>query len=446
MTSAEERIDKAIDWVFKERPWYSLIVDDWKIQEFPENPIAEMLGLTATAATDGPNLYFNRKFIEDLPTQDDINVLIEHEAGHIFLSHHFRLFKEGEKVEVTPAKNVAADLALNWFIREDFPPNGALRKIVCMPGDPKKDKPGALDFSQLPTGQTAEYYYKNMPEDMKKKLDGSSMQEFIKSLEDMIKNGGGTIIGGIMPHPSSKGSKRDQEIAKQKLENQIIGGVMAAGKDPKKIKEEAEKGQQPGGLKAGDMPGFIKEVVKEIVQKDKGPDWTHILRRFHHKNTKVKFSYARPNRRSSYRNDMMLPARFARESSEGLFLVDTSGSMSVEEMNRAMRESEKVLVAYPNSKITLRQADTQLQKTEQHFTRWDFPIKVPQTWAGRGGTELAGPIAEAAKSGRFAWMVVVTDMEWGYHQAKDPGIPTIWLQTKRLHADVPFGYPVDMTK
>lgn len=470
--TAEEKIEAAIDWIFDERPWYSLIVDDWDVQEFPKDPISEMFGLTATAATDGPNLYFNRKFIEDLP-QDDVNTLIEHESGHIFLQHHMRLFKEGDKVEVTPAKNVAADLALNWFIRDDFTSGSKLRQIVCMPGDQKRE--GALDFSRLPTGKDAEWYYENMPADMKNELNGPKMvimfgggsgdgqggQGGTKSLEDMLKdakNGKPVIIGGVMPHPSTGGSKAEQDKAQQKWENQVIGGIMAAeGKDPREGQADGEgegEGKDGNGKPSnkfgsktqGHVPGNIKQVVEALLPKEKGPDWTHYLRRFHHKNTKVRFSYARPNRRSAYRSDMVLPARFAREASEGIFLVDTSGSMSDEELTRALRETEKVLVAYPSSKITLRQADTYLQKTEMHFTRWDFPIKFPVTWSGRGGTELAQPIAEAAASGRYAWMVIVTDMIWGYKYAKDPGIPTIWLQTKQFTPDVPFGFPVHMEK
>ena len=442
---ARERIEAAIDELMKPRnvPFFSLILDDWEIIEDETLP---------TAATDGPRFWYNPKFIDELD-DDDLRTLIMHEAGHVFLAHHLRLMgldesnKDNEHPEFTIGMNIAADLALNWYLRELFKDKGKLREIALFPGE--------KEYADYPTGMDAEYYYKKLPANLK--------QSMAQTLKDMLKeaqaNGGrgmgkpmpgGIVRGGIgdvRPHPSSKGSKEDQAKAQQKWENQVIGGIMIAdGQTPEGKDGKNGDSKRPGGLKPGNTPGFIKEIVEKLIPTESGIDWKHLLRRFHHKNTRVRFSYARPNRRSSYRTDMMLPSRFARESSEGVFLVDTSGSMSLEEMNKALRETEKVLVAFPNSKVTLRQADTMLQKTEQIFTRWDFPIRVPQTWSGRGGTELAGPIAEVARSGKFNWMVVVTDMEWGYNRTQDPGIPTIWLQTKGLREDVPFGIAVDMSK
>lgn len=414
MITAEQKIDRSIDYIFKEFPFFSLICDDWRIREAPEVP---------TAGTDGPNLVFNRKFIDEL-SQDDCNTLILHEAGHIFLGHHLRF-------EGRPATewNVAADLALNWHIMRHFNQSGDLRKIALFPGE--------REFVNYPTGRDAEYYFKNLPKNLKQ----SAAQTLMDMIKEAMKNGGqglgpvkdgSTIrgtIGVVMPHPSTGkdgkgGTDIERQMAKDKWERQVIGGI------------ETAKG-------CGKEPGFIDEVAKTLYDHDSTIDWKHLLRRFLHKNMKIRYSYQRPNRRSSWRKDIALPARFSKEATEGIFLVDTSGSMAVDEMNRALREMEKVLVAYPGSKITMRQADTQLQKTEYTFTRWDFPMKVPQTWSGRGGTELAAPITEAAKAGRFNWMVIITDMIWSYQQAKDPGMPVFWLQTKGLHEDVPFGVAIE---
>jgi predicted metal-dependent peptidase len=407
--TVEEKIDEAKETIFKKFPFFSVIVDDWKIHPDEFCP---------TFATDGPNLYFNRTFGDDL-TQSEVNDVMLHEAGHIFLGHHLRF--EGRKASEW---NVAADLALNDHIIKHFDTKGRIRKVGCFPGEGP--------FAQMPRGRDAEYYDKALPQDLKDMGKGMSLDDLIKALQEMAKNGqmvgkGMAIpgIGQVMPHPSNEGTEKEKESAKQKWENQVAGGIMTA------------RG-------CGNDPGWMEELAKEIYGDSSKIDWKHLLRRFLTKYTRVRYSYHKPNRRSSYRKDVIMPARLTRESSDGCILVDTSGSMSTQEMNRAITEAEKILMAYPGSVVTLRQADTQLQKTEKIFHRWDFPMSVPTTWSGRGGTELAAPIAELGKLRKFQWLVVVTDMEWTYSATKDPGIPTFWLMTKGGEHKPPFGMAIQL--
>jgi predicted metal-dependent peptidase len=410
MKTAETKIEDAKGNIFKKFPFFSVIVDNWKIHEDP---------LCPTMATDGPSVYYNRTFVNSL-TQAETNDVILHEAAHVFFAHHLRF--DGK-----PAKewNIAADLGIHGSqILSYFDPRGKIRLSSCVPGENQ--------FVNFPPGRDAEFYQKMLPKNLKELANpGMGIDELLKELTKELMKGrvgqGSSVagIGGIRPHPSENGTEEEKEAAQKEWEGQVAGGIMTA------------RGQ-------GHSPGFIEEIAKEIMVERSTIDWKHLLRRFLTKYTHVRYSYHKPNRRSSYRKDLIMPARLTRESSDGCILVDTSGSMSISEMNKALTEAEKILVAYPGSRVTLRQADTQLQKSEKIFQRWDFPMTVPSTWTGRGGTELAEPIAELGRMKKFQWLVVVSDMIWDYENAKDPGIPTFWLMTKDSKHKVPFGMAIPL--
>jgi predicted metal-dependent peptidase len=418
MITAEEKIDRAKDNIFKKFPFFSVIVADWKIREDQFCP---------TMATDGPGLYYNRMFVDSL-TQNETNDVILHEAGHIFLAHHLRFVNPDGTKRPAQEWNIAADLALNDHIIKNFDQSGKIRKASCFPGE--------TPFQNFPRKKDAEFYDKMMPQDLRDLNKPMSIDDLLKEIDKMIKDAGGKGIGkgmvipgigGIRPHPSQdpNATEEEKEEAQKQWESQVAGGIMTA------------RG-------CGNSPGFIEEVAKEFMVENSAIDWKNLLRRFLTKYSHTRYSYHKPNRRSSYRKDVIMPARLTREASDGCILVDTSGSMSVGEMNRALKEAEKILIAYPGSRVTLRQADTQLQKSEKIFQRWDFPMSVPPTWSGRGGTELAGPIAELSKMKKFQWLIVVSDMIWNYGETRDPGIPTFWLMTKDSTHTPPFGMAIPL--
>ena len=156
-------------------------------------------------------------------------------------------------------------------------------------------------------------------------------------------------------------------------------------------------------------------------------------------------SWARPSRRQ-FDGKLILPCNMSQGSGRGLVIVDTSGSMSEAECNVALRELECILLSFPQAKVVMRQYDTRLAN-EKHFTKNDFPLRVPHTWLGRGGTDLTEAFAQAKKeAGKFQWFVVVSDMFWDYKAVCNPGIPTIWLVTSNISAKPNFGEVVTNVK
>lgn len=173
----------------------------------------------------------------------------------------------------------------------------------------------------------------------------------------------------------------------------------------------------------GNLPGFVKELVSEILQPKQIP-WEKALRSFLTQSIKRGNTYRRPHRRSGWRQDIILPSHQSKGLGHVVFGVDTSGSMSKESMNKALSEIQAIASLYKDSKVTVVQFDTQVKST-QEFTRKDFPIDTSNwTWAGRGGTAFQ-PFFDAAEKLNPAVIVLLTD---GYApMPRKPTKPTIWL-------------------
>lgn len=191
-------------------------------------------------------------------------------------------------------------------------------------------------------------------------------------------------------------------------------------------------------------PTGLGSILSEFKQKVEGDpelaasiNWRRELEKFLRTQHAAGWKYDRPSRRHSHRRDLVLPARRARSKTRGLVIVDTSGSMGDSECNQALTHLGKILSLFPASTATLVQCDTGV-RVSREYRASDFPIKEFEGWAGRGGTEM-DPAFRWAKERRsqYDWVIMVSDMEWSWYRATDPGIPVLWINT-RPH--LPWGW------
>lgn len=191
-------------------------------------------------------------------------------------------------------------------------------------------------------------------------------------------------------------------------------------------------------------PTGLGSILSEFKQKVEGDpelaasiNWRRELEKFLRTQHAAGWKYDRPSRRHSHRKDLVLPARRARSKTRGLVIVDTSGSMGDSECNQALTHLGKILSLFPSSTATLVQCDTSVRVSREYRSS-DFPIKEFEGWAGRGGTEM-DPAFRWAKERRsqYDWVIMVSDMEWSWYRATDPGIPVLWINT-RPH--LPWGW------
>ncbi len=420
----KQKVRKAIEGIFDYHPLFASVVARWKITPTDKVP---------TFATNGPELFYNPAFAERWNIAE-VTWIILHEAGHVFLGHHLRADEMPERTRA----NVAMDLALNWLIR-DQRMSPALAEFACIPGTGK--------FAGFAGDRSAEFYYDKLapeqsgsetPQDARGSGEGEGASEAEKPAKGDPGSGNGAseggldqalpgTIGDVLPFPGIEdGTDADRMAAEaewQEIVAQAINTARVAGK----------------------LPGWLYEKASELIGKSKiNPRL--LLKRFMTEFASDGFSYERPNRRSCWRRDVILPARKSRDSGKGCVIVDTSGSMSESDCNAALREIENVLRGFPQAEVTMLQCDTRnIEEAERTFTRFDFPLRAPGTWFGRGGTDLDPALAEVRnRAGQFKWLIVVSDMMWSCQAVKPVGVPTLWFHVGDWAMDgkPPFGQVV----
>lgn len=203
------------------------------------------------------------------------------------------------------------------------------------------------------------------------------------------------------------------------------------------------------GTKGSWMETELSETLYPVDPDQERVDWKTKLREFLHKVCRQGFSYRRPSRRHGYRTDVILPAHRGTGNSAGVLIVDTSGSMGDAECNIALRELENILSTLPKTTIKLISCDTRVMEGDT-YDRNDFPITEPMTWKGRGGTNLAPAFQWVQNQPRntFDWCTILSDMEWYWKGAPNPGVPTIWLACRPTpdarNGGLPFGEYIEV--
>lgn len=474
--NVEEKRLRASDQIFHRFKYYMPILMRWG------KPI--YTNRIKYAATDGPHLFLNPEFIEKLKISGVMNVLL-HEAFHVFLRHHLR-FAEYESAREW---NVAADLAGNDVMWPHFDKTDETVTGMML-------LPGRNEFVSYPKGKDAEFYQKmveasrpkSKPQDKPQPSGQGQGQpeegdeaegedgESQDSQNSTPSNDSGSASGDEAPEPSrSAGTSEntnsaEEEAAIEKLIQRVekagnsdhpgdertdlpesFGDVIPhpafdeEGKEAEEALAEAKqewKRQVAQGInvakQSGNLPGWIEEIANEMFVSTKSKqDWRAILRRW--ANVIVPMggqSFARPNRRSSWRRDVIIPAKRSRQASKGGLLLDTSGSMSDQQLKLVFPEIEAILLSAQRCEVVMYQADTRLiEESKRTFQRYDFPLTVPPTWFGRGGTNLVGAIQQIAKDRSIKWLIIISDLEHGTVPTVDPGIPTIWIWTPRSAAE-----------
>ena len=445
---AEEILRRAFDANYDQNPFLAGIIASWDVHE--SNRIK-------TAATNGPQLFWNRKFVEKC-TISQATGLIYHEAFHVFLLHHLRF--AGIDVKEW---NIAADLAGNWHCREFVP-----RRI----GDIDLCFPGQGNYSHLEVGQDAEWYYNKLHQEKPQqpqpqqgqgkpeKGDGQS-QDGPGDKSDESQDGEDESEGSGSPEDAgeedSEGNKPEDGSGDEQGEEEGKGGKPSFSSEPN-LPEGYESSDMPGeilpypgeiteevvreweqrtaeaintALSHGNAPGFIKQLAEQLLGGKSKVNWKAELRRFMTKYAPIRWSYVKPNRRFSWRKDIVMPARKSRTAAPGAVYEDTSGSMDEDQHNRGLNELRGILEAYQYCEVDHVQGDTEIYWDQiKKYDRWSLDeLKTPQEWIGHGGTELGPGLEQLAKSGKYAWIVVISDMYWQVARVKDVGVPVFWLMT-----------------
>ena len=295
---------------------------------------------TACVTPDRINvkLCVNPEFWSNLDEKTKLAVL-KHELLHIVFFH----LENFERFDNKKLSNIAADLEINQFIEAEY----------------KGDSWDGLEYNQgmfkdlkLLPKQGTKYYYDAIQKEMDDNPDGEIAQ-FVNGIE-MDWHDLWEAMEGM--------SEAERKLIQKQIDHQL--------------KEIASEMQKKGrGLVPSELESYINGLfeIKEPVL-----DWKSYLRRFASVSPKVftKKTRRKPNKRF-YGN----PALKIKQRKSTLVAIDTSGSVSDEELLEFFNEIYHIYKS--GTDVTVIECDAKIQRTYEYKGKLeDLSVK------GRGGTDF----------------------------------------------------------
>jgi predicted metal-dependent peptidase len=334
---------------------------------------------TAGVSKDGINyrLYIGETFWNSL-SEDHRRGLLKHELLHIAFGHLTTFFKFSDK----KLANVAMDMEINQYIDPEDLPEGGIN--IDNYADLNLDKKAGC-----------RYYYDKLKQfqDQKERNGTCGCGEMDKLLDD--------IESGNIPDHSTWEEFENMSEAEQKLLNKQV----------QRILQDAEQKTKSCG---GHVPSEIQDriVLDELLPPKF--NWKNYIRRFTGVSTKI---YTKKTRRKDNVKFPDNPALKIKMRQKMLLGIDTSGSVSNEELKEFMNEIYHLYKAGVD--IHILQCDTVIRSSKAYDGKFELEI------AGRGGTSFDPVLEFYAQHKEYTSLVYFTDGECS--TSLKPTKPVLWV-------------------
>ena len=354
---------------------------------------------TACVAKDGINtkLVISPKFWETISDNVKIAVL-KHELLHIAFKH-LQMYDDYSEKEML---NVAADLEINQYIEDSY-------KDETWDGLEITNAPWAA--MKLPVKAGTRKYYELLKQEVQNNPDGD-VAKFMQAMKDAngdgeareITLGDGTKVTVKGSHEFWKQYEGMDEAEKKLMEKQI----------EHQLKDTAEQIQKQRGT----VPGELKELIDSLyVSKEPVIDWRAYLRRFNGMASKIftKKTRRKPNKRF-YGN----PALKIKQRKNTLVAVDTSGSVSKDDLKEFLSEIHHIWKT--GTEVTVIECDASIGRVYEYKGE----AKEAKEVTGRGGTSYE-PVLNYLwdHKDKYQNLIYLTDGECSTN--KIPCKPTLWV-------------------
>ncbi|GIU68986.1 MAG: hypothetical protein KatS3mg002_0222 [Candidatus Woesearchaeota archaeon] len=405
---------------------------------FSTIPIEETEELPYIAAVAIKNndlvLLYNDRLLSQLNV-DQIIKILEHEGLHILNKHLTRFIDyipdhidENTKRKIIKKLNKSADFATNSIIK-DMP------KSLNIDGEEYN-----LLFPEdygLPPCKSMEWYYENEQEDdegnheqSKSSDDRSQNQEsFLSSFggtHDVMgddckdygpvsrSNGNGLSENGERHLQSGSGNTKKElkditDISHKYWNNETLD-TTTAKQIEQKLKAKIGSSYREFKKRRGTLPGYLEEIITEFIEPPKLPYYDMIKKIIKgNLSDKYKRSNTRINKKRVFILDKHLPISpypgIVRENTfRVVVIVDSSGSMSNDEIQESLKSVKHILNNDKNVFLYLISIDTKIN-WEGRIRRID---EINRVKFKRGGTTLL-PAFERAKELRPHITLCFTD-------------------------------------
>jgi len=412
-----EKITKARVQLISKSPFFGVLTMSLVFKEDK----GELAMMPTMGVTPNGVCYFNPKFMDSLTTEE-CKTVICHEVLHVALMH---LERQGTRDRIR--SNMAADYAVNLILEKDF----------TMP------KWSLLDHKY--DGMSMEQIYDMLPKPKLCKEDCSKCP---------------LTTGKAIPSPYGetmcKNGSFDRHITKDEMDE-----ARGEGGGKPLTKEELQKRGLPGGLNEDtrkDVPNFRKILqdayhyaksmgklpagIERLMDDYSEPklSWREILSQYITRSIPQNFSYRKPSRKS-ISSGYYFPSTEKEELSIWI-VVDTSGSISEEELSDFLGEVLGLLRTYQKVEIKLWSCDAELYEVNEVTSEYD--LKAAKL-AGGGGTNFQ-PIFNYINKNQEEVKVLIyfTDTYGTFPEQKDIpiGMEVIWVVSKNGNMEgIPEYFP-----
>jgi predicted metal-dependent peptidase len=313
-----------------------------------------------TAGTNGISILYNPEFLDKLSPQERTG-LLAHEVWHVAFNHLTRL---GDRDKVL--WNKAGDYVINYMLEKSgiTVPRGGLL-------DPR--------FAEMSTEEVYNIIKDEEPE-------GGPDGDFDV---DLLEPPPGLDEGDVS-------DKITDMVIKAHLQSKI------ANKDK------------------GEIPGEIARAIDDLINP-KLP-WYEILQRFMSDLAKDDYSWSRPSKR--FYPDYYLPSQHSYTLGEVVVAIDTSGSVSKEDLTEMLTEIENIRETFRPEKLTIIDCDAEIHNIYD-VEKYDNILELE--FHGYGGTDFQ-PVIEHCNQINPDVLIYFTDLY--ANDVRDVGdYPIIWICT-----------------
>jgi predicted metal-dependent peptidase len=386
-------------------------------------PFKEVRGQSwcPTMATDGYHVFFNPEWSKSLNAQETKGVLA-HETLHVVFGH-----AERRKHRDPERWNIACDHAINLLL---------LAQGLELPAG------GCYDRKY--SGMSAEAIYDAITKTLTKSPKGSNNDE-------------GQSNSGLPDASGGKSSKSGSGKASNGNAPDKLGKDLIDPNDPrlKPFQDgDAPDREQLRQLRRifaqdvksklhGTAPGFFAEEL-DLSVNTRIP-WFHLLRQWLFERVKTDWRSFPFSKKHLWRGFYM-PSMGVDIPPEVIFAIDTSGSMSHDDIAQAGAEVRALRETFP-CRLSILQCDAAIQKIDRYDAGDPTPIPERLEVKGRGGTDFR-PVFDWADSMQESTLPIVVFVTDGFGMFPQTVInyPIIWIVTKNGLPDerFPFGTIVRM--
>jgi predicted metal-dependent peptidase len=355
-----------------------------------------------TAATNGRNFYYNKKFVEKLSVKK-LEFLFAHEICHCVFDHFGRVGSRDRQLS-----NIAQDYAVNQILVDERIGEKITEVKICL--DPK--------FRGMAWEEIYDILYE--------KAEKISMPQLLQQLGDLLdehinEDGNSPGAGGDKEGKDGKPgmTKEEAQAIRDEIKEAMIQSAAAAG--------------------AGKVPMGIQRLIKDMTEPK--ITWRELVQQEIQSIVRNDYSFTRPNRKSMHSGAILPGMKEATTIDIGIS-IDMSGSIGQEDATVFLSEVKGIVDQYEDFKINLWCFDTEIYNHKEitHDTADDLLEYEPQ---GGGGTMFEANWEFMKEQGiQPKKFIMFTDGypcgEWG-----DPDYcDTIFIVKGNTEAEAPFGQTV----